>query len=586
VAGKLDKYDKQHLLNLEKYRKQIEKIYNEAIKKAAAMGVNLPDFDSNKPFLFSDYPQLNEPVKKLIKSIEYNLQTIIVNGVNSEWTLANNKNNVLCDWMFGAKKNNLTKAQERKYYNNNDKALGAFLNRKTNGLSLSDRVWNYTSQFKNEIEMGLSVGIASGKSAHEIALELYKSLKNPNEIIREYKNKYGQLALIEKLPKTSGQGMYRSSFKNALRLARTETNIAYRTADYERSQQLDFIVGIEINLSNNHTLNGKPFTDICDHLQGKYPKDFKFTGWHPQCRCFVTNIMQDADEFLNDLENDTHTESKNEVKDVPDNFKEWVKENESRIKDAEKRGTLPYFIKDNYNTTNKEVEQDGALTTWHPTDKEIKQFEKTSNWSLMRANRMDETAINGFNFPEFDKELNEITEKLGIKLNRKTIYSVGDGNVEMLITGNGFSLIRIFKNDGTIIHELFELDEKYQGKGTSKELFRALYKQYKNIGASNIEVHANIDIGGYTWIKYGFKANKNQYNYLKKISEEKLTNRKSKFLNWLEKYNGKDIPLYEYEDFNEEYFKDMMLGSDWYGYIDLTDTKQRTVFEKYMSKGK
>ncbi|MDR0754714.1 MAG: hypothetical protein LBF04_04920, partial [Prevotellaceae bacterium] len=71
--------------------------------------------------------------------------------------------------------------------------------------------------------------------------------------------------------------VYRSSFKNARRLTATETNIAYRAADYERMQDFDFVVGIEINLSNNHTLNGKPFTDMCDDLKGKYPKDFKFT---------------------------------------------------------------------------------------------------------------------------------------------------------------------------------------------------------------------------------------------------------------------------------------------------------------------
>ena len=39
-----------------------------------------------------------------------------------------------------------------------------------------------------------------------------------------------------------------SSARNAQRLARTETNIAYRTADFERWAQLDFVVGIEITI--------------------------------------------------------------------------------------------------------------------------------------------------------------------------------------------------------------------------------------------------------------------------------------------------------------------------------------------------
>ena len=67
---------------------------------------------------------------------------------------------------------------------------------------------------------------------------------------------------------------------NARRLAVTETNLAYRTADYDRYQLFDFVVGIEIHLSGNHTCKGVKgdFFDICDELQGKYPKDFKFTG--------------------------------------------------------------------------------------------------------------------------------------------------------------------------------------------------------------------------------------------------------------------------------------------------------------------
>jgi hypothetical protein len=42
------------------------------------------------------------------------------------------------------------------------------------------------------------------------------------------------------------------------------------------------------------------------------------------------------------------TRSVNEVKDVPDNFKKWIADNKDRIEKAEKCGTLPYFIKDNY----------------------------------------------------------------------------------------------------------------------------------------------------------------------------------------------------------------------------------------------
>ena len=117
---------------------------------------------------------------------------------------------------------------------------------------------------------------------------------------------------------------------------------------------MDFVVGIEVHLSKNHTClgrDGKPheFTDICDQLQGRYPKDFKFTGWHPHCRCFATSILKTDKEIAEDtrriLRGERPTgESENTVEDVPEGFRNWLKKNSARI---EKANSLPYFIADN-----------------------------------------------------------------------------------------------------------------------------------------------------------------------------------------------------------------------------------------------
>jgi len=141
--------------------------------------------------------------------------------------------------------------------------------------------------------------------------------------------------------------VYRSSYKNARRLAATETNIAYRTADHLRWQQMDFVVGIEIRTSpTNH-----PVPDICDDLKGKYPKDFKFTGWHPHCRCHAITILKTQEEVDADtrriLNGESPTDpgsSVNHVKDVPKEFKDWVEDNKER---AERSFSVPYFLKDN-----------------------------------------------------------------------------------------------------------------------------------------------------------------------------------------------------------------------------------------------
>lgn len=74
-------------------------------------------------------------------------------------------------------------------------------------------------------------------------------------------------------------------------------------------------------------------------MEGKYPKSFKFIGWHPNCKCYAVPII--ANEGT---DRDFWEEPLNEVKDVPDNFKRWVEDNTERI---EKAKNLPYFIGEN-----------------------------------------------------------------------------------------------------------------------------------------------------------------------------------------------------------------------------------------------
>lgn len=143
-----------------------------------------------------------------------------------------------------------------------------------------------------------------------------------------------------------GRGVYRSSYKNALRVTATETNMAYRTADSKRWQQIPFVLGIKIQVSKtNH-----PVTDICDELAGDYPKDFVFTGWHPFCKCFATSILPAPEKFLEyqqvilDGKDVSEWQWDGEVKDVPGEFNTWVKDNEERISKAK---SMPYFLKNN-----------------------------------------------------------------------------------------------------------------------------------------------------------------------------------------------------------------------------------------------
>ncbi len=350
ASNSMDKYDSQNLRNIEFVQRYIDRVYVTAIREAVRLGLSFGEITADRLFSFDDYPKTHKQVEALLSRLKSSVESVVLNGIEASWTLSNNKNNELSRRVFGDNVDRLTPEQERRYFSTNDDARKAFEQRRIAGLNLSDRVWRYTDQFKSEIEMGLDIGIRNGRSAEELSRDLRDYLRHPDKLFRRVRDKHGQLVLSRRAKAFHpGQGVYRSSYKNARRLAATETNIAYRTSDHLRWQQMDFVVGIEIKLSNNHTLNGVEFHDICDTLAGKYPKDFKFTGWHPHCRCHAVSILKTDEEIAEDTRRILEGKpldgrSVNRVDDVPQAFKDWLEDNESR---AAHSFSVPYFLTDN-----------------------------------------------------------------------------------------------------------------------------------------------------------------------------------------------------------------------------------------------
>lgn len=337
-------WDTKHIRQSELYARKVHQVYLSAIREASRIGKSIKKFNPDKPFSFSDYPQTRQRVNDLFAGFHDNIQSTILNGMSQEWLLANQKNDDLINQIFD--KSGIPKSQLSEYYRHNLEALSSFQKRKTGGLGLSDRVWKYTHQFKSEIELGLDVGLGEGKPATGLAKDMKGYLQNPDKLFRRVRDKRGQLQL-SKAAKAfhPGQGIYRSSYKNALRLTRTETNMAYRQADNERWSQMEFVLGIEVRTSHSHKVE-----DICDDLAGRYPKDFKFTGWHPICRCNAVPILAGDEDFSAMQDAILNGDDPGGVKvsgaitDVPSGFKKWVKNNKDKIERAKSK---PYFIRDN-----------------------------------------------------------------------------------------------------------------------------------------------------------------------------------------------------------------------------------------------
>ncbi|CVK17199.1 hypothetical protein Ga0061079_1211, partial [Apibacter mensalis] len=242
---------------------------------------------NEKAFSFYNYALLAKKAKVITRNMYSELYFHLKKSITNEWNLSNKKNDELVNKIKILKNNT-------KYYKRNEAPLHAFFERKRNGLNLSNRVWNLTTQHRKELELCIDACLRDGKSAHSLSSEIKKYLNEPDKLFRKVKDQNNKTTLSKAAKEYSpGTGVYRSSKKNALRLTRTEINIAYKTADIERWESMPFVVGYEIKRSNN------PYPcKTCEALKGKYPKYFKFVGWHPQCLCSMTPILMTHQEML------------------------------------------------------------------------------------------------------------------------------------------------------------------------------------------------------------------------------------------------------------------------------------------------
>lgn len=343
-------FDLNHYRTTEQYAAAVQALFDRATL-AMAQSAARRKIDPDKPFSFDDYPEVKAELKKIVGQLATQLQTTIESGSKNQWLFACDKNDGFIASIMDTSK--LSKARLKKMQDRNLDALSTFQGRKVGGMDLSQRVWRYVGQYRDQLETALDVGLGEGRSAQELARDVKKNLRDPDRLFRRVRDKRGNLVLSKAARAFHpGQGVYRSSVKNAQRLTRSEINMAYRESDFLRWQQLDFVVGFEIHRSNHEPLCK---CKMCDRLQGRYPKTFKFKGWHPQCMCYAVPILMDEETFdeneLGDLKAALYgteykkKQAKNVVTDVPDGFKEWVAEN---MEASAGWASTPYFIKDNF----------------------------------------------------------------------------------------------------------------------------------------------------------------------------------------------------------------------------------------------
>lgn len=365
------------------YAEQVRKMFAETVNEILELQKSIPELEDGQMFSFDAQPiRIQKEVEVLLRRLSATATLATQNGIKVEWDKANDSADALLSSVMG--KAVLRNPHFSAWTNRNQTAMQNFITRKEGIMTLSDRIWQSTRQLREEMEVALTVGIGEGKSSAQISRDVRKYLNDPDLMFRRFRYKidedengnpiYGRK--WKKLVKDEdgkkhwidydkddykvGAGMYKSSAKNAMRVARTETNMAYKRADQERYKKFDFILGYHIEPSHNHEPEDcEP--DICEQLKGDYPKWFTWEGWHPQCKCQCTPIMMDEDEAIamfNARDKGKKYTPKGMINEMPQQFKDWCENNKEKIVYSHQRGKDPYFVRHNFEVVKSALNGD------------------------------------------------------------------------------------------------------------------------------------------------------------------------------------------------------------------------------------
>ena len=410
-------YDKQHIQKVAAQQAVIANIFNQFILSVSPYLRMWDDAGKNNVWL------RNQGIENAVDRELLNLESMLYANISAfqkdGWERAERKNDDFISQFI--KGMSISSATKDGMFSHSLSAFEALKNDiDANGFKLSDRVWNITQQTKSQLEFYLDSGVVAGRNANGISSDIRQILQNPQKRFRRIRNEKGELVLSQPMKDYHpGQGVYRSAYKNALRTSATTTNTAYRSADYERWSKQDFILGIEIHRSANNRGPCK----ICDAMVGKYPKTFKFTGFHPFCICFATPITMEPENFADFLLNDT-VPKEQVITDIPQGAKDFVIKNKDGLQSA-------FWYKDNFTNdgglqreifsqpiTNevikvskpKRIKTDSEIANIKQKWNERKLYNKITNTeNEIRLNKSFETGV------LFDRNGNVVIDKRGAK---------------------------------------------------------------------------------------------------------------------------------------------------------------------------
>lgn len=196
-------------------------------------------------------------------------------------------------------------------YDINPKIRQSILGEKVRSKHYSDRIWDANQNFRKEIE-----NILKNNADEKVRVGILKKMLN---------NKEYNL--------NPGQGVYKDPVKNIMRVINQESKRVEERSKTKMYNQNKRVVakGIKVSVSYNVENDSVIY---CNQLQGIYPKDMEWSGWHIGCKCITYPIYADDDVKNKDIEY---------IKEKDDNYNKFIEENKDKWKNWK---NPPIFIQE------------------------------------------------------------------------------------------------------------------------------------------------------------------------------------------------------------------------------------------------
>lgn len=410
-----------------------------------------------------------------------------------------------------------------------------------------------TTMMDTQISRVLAEGLANGEGARSLA-------KKMNYVIR---GTGSDLAMTDTL------GRFIPAERRARMIARTETIRAHHLATIQEYENWG-AAGVKVR-AEWETAGDARVCSKCSGMQGNEYSLEEIKGMipaHPNCRCMALPV-----EVV--PERKAPAGKSAEVPKVVQYSFDDINENDWKWFDESADLGLTEFENAGWVIRNVESRTEammvlnrcrGANLNLLQIDLDLQQVFKKNKWDVTSVKKtITPKPLEGFRFNYY----------VQVKVN---------GEVQSISLTREFYMHTKF-----VEHEYFKMNEVLQGKGTSKDIFKCFFKQYHIADFNYVVVHANIDVGGYTWAKYGFTMN-GGFDEISEFVDEIMIYKK--YSAHRDKARSIIRQFYEENDMDTPFpmnlladvpeFKPVLLGSDWQGTLNLKDPIQKARAYDYM----